>query len=641
MKTSIAFLPEPRRITPRDGAYVIPSEALIFLDVSQPQAVLFTAARFAQALQSQMNFYWQRSASHSLPPEQIGLTLRIDPQGVLRNPPAIAHREGYRLTVAPSGLCVEARDEAGLFYGVSTLIQIITQTGRTVPCLEIEDWPDFPARGVMLDISRDKIPEMKTLLDLVDRLAGWKINQLQLYTEHTFEYRNHKDVWAEASPYSAEEILQLDAYCRQHCIELVPNQNSFGHMERWLKHQRYAPLAEKHGEITVPWGVRQGPYGLAPANKGSLELVKSLYDELLPNFSSKLFNIGCDETFDLGQGQSMELVKSKGIGRVYLDYLLAIYADVTARGYTMQFWGDIIVQHPELVPELPRDAIGLLWGYEANHPFEQHAAQFEAAGIPFYVCPGTSSWNSICGRTENALGNLRSAAEAGLNHGAIGYLNTDWGDNGHWQQLSISYLGFAAGAAYSWCYETNRDIDLPRVLSLFAFDDRSETMGQILYDLGALPRQIGVEVFNATPFHRLLQTPLEKFPSFREARPEILNEALRCIDAAIQPFAQERMARMDADIVRREFLFTARLLRHACYRGYLALEDDPQKITTISQQMSTDIKEIIDEYRGLWLARNRPGGLKDSVVRLEKMQAEYYARFLTRFLENKEPGTPA
>src|SRR6185369_4793545 len=96
----------------------------------------------------------------------------------------------------------------------------------------------------MLDISRDKVPTMKTLYELVDLLASWKINQLQLYTEHTFAYRNHEDVWKKASPMTAEEIRDLDEYCAERFIDLVPNQNSFGHMERWFEHPEYLQLAE-------------------------------------------------------------------------------------------------------------------------------------------------------------------------------------------------------------------------------------------------------------------------------------------------------------------------------------------------------------------------------------------------------------
>src|SRR6185503_10825958 len=198
-----------------------------------------------------------------------------------------------------------------------------------------------------------------------------------------------------------------------------------------------------------------------------------LYEELLPNFTSQYFNVNCDETFDLGQGRSKEMCEEQGQGRVYLDFLMEIYRLVKARGRTMQYWGDIIGHYPDLVPELPKDAIALEWGYEADHDFPEKARMFGQAGVPFYVCPGTSSWCSVAGRTDNAIGNIRSAVENCLKNGAVGILNTDWGDGGHWQQLPTSYLGFAYGAALGWAFERNVDIDLPAVLSAFAFQDKA------------------------------------------------------------------------------------------------------------------------------------------------------------------------
>jgi N-acetyl-beta-hexosaminidase len=123
-----------------------------------------------------------------------------------------------------------------------------------MPCLSIIDYPDFQSRGVMLDISRDKVPTLQTLCELTDRLASWKINQLQLYTEHTFAYRNHPEPWENSSPFTGEDIIILDEYCKQRYIELVPNQNSFGHMHRWLKLPRYKPLAECPDGYDFPWG---------------------------------------------------------------------------------------------------------------------------------------------------------------------------------------------------------------------------------------------------------------------------------------------------------------------------------------------------------------------------------------------------
>ena len=137
--------------------------------------------------------------------------------------------------------------------------------------------------------------------------------------------------------------------------------------------------------------------------------------ELLPHFTSRLFNVGCDETFDLGQGKSKASVERQGARRrVYLDFLLKIHALVQSHGRTMMFWGDIIMHQPELIAELPKDIIAMEWGYEATIPFDKDGALFAKAGVPFYVCPGTSSWCTIAGRTDNCLANLRNAAENGL-----------------------------------------------------------------------------------------------------------------------------------------------------------------------------------------------------------------------------------
>ena len=253
-----------------------------------------------------------------------------------------------------------------------------------------------------------------------------------------------------------------------------------------------------------------GGFSLCPADPGSLDLVRGLFDELLPHFTSGMFNVGCDETWDLGQGRSAEVCRTLGRGRVYLDFLLKIHREVHARGRTMQYWGDIIIQHPELIDELPRDAIALEWGYEADHPFDAHGEKFAAAGIPFYVCPGTGSWRTLAGRTSSVLGNLRNAAENGLKHGAVGYLNTDWGDEGHWQPLPVSYLGFAYGAAVSWACDAARDLDLAPALSRYAFGDPTGTLGGVALELGNLYQETGVALFNATVFFQVLHLPAQR-----------------------------------------------------------------------------------------------------------------------------------
>lgn len=613
MPHNLLLLPAPRQLNVLNDSLDLPDDRLIVLDAPNPQTLYFSAKRVQAALKLYAGVTWPIVAGTAVPTERVGLTLSVVSGGV-------AHPQGYQFSVTDSGIFIVAGTAAGAFYGSLTLSQILRQRGRSLPQLRINDWPDFPHRGVMLDISRDKVPTMKTLYNLVEKLAEWKINQLQLYTEHTFAYQNHPEVWAEASPLAGEEILALDAFCRERFIELVPNQNTFGHMRRWLTHERYRHLAECPDGCDTPWGYFDEPFTLNPEDPDSLNLVRGLLDELLPHFSSRQVNVGCDETVDLGQGRSAKAVAARGKGQVYLNYLLKLYRDIKARGRTMQFWGDIVMEHPELVPQLPRDAIALEWGYEAEHPFDENGARYAAAGIPFYVCPGTSSWNTIAGRAENALQNLRNAAQNGLKHGAVGYLITDWGDKGHWQPLPVSYLGFACGAALGWAYQANLEQDVAQLTGFYAFDDPTGKMGQLAYRLGNAYLRADWPAPNNSVLFSILQEEAEITAKRQGPTTEKLQETLDYLDSLSTEFADARANTPDADLIQREFIWGSDTLRHACRRGMWAMsgQDAAQKAA-----LAADAERLIAEYRSLWLARNRQGGLKDSLALLEKMRQTY------------------
>lgn len=612
MTTSLILLPEPKQLELTGNDFVLPVDGLIWIENGQPADVMRSSARFEALLWKQLGFNWE-TVTGKTPEDQVKLSYRIDPG-------AVKQMQGYQLSIREHGVTIVGHDGSGLFYGTTTLLQIIQQFGAQIPCLEIVDWPDFPARGVMLDISRDKVYRMETLYELVDRLASWKMNQLQLYTEHTFAYRFHPEVWKDASPMTGEEILYLDQYCRDRYVELVANQNSFGHLTRWLKLPEYEQLAEISGKFAVPWGEMEGPFSLSPALPESFAFIQSLYDELIPHFSSHMVNVGCDETFDVGVGKSKALCEERGSGRVYLDFLLKIYHDLKRRGKTMQFWGDIIIQHPELVPELPDDVIALEWGYEASHPFDEHGEQFAASKIPFYVCPGTSAWNTIAGRTTNCIENIRNAAKNGMKHGAIGLLNTDWGDNGHWQVYPVNFLGLAVGAAYSWAAERADQVQIIDALSRFAFDDPTGSMGRIAYELGDLYKCAGFEPANASALFGLMQMPLESIRQHPLLNAESLFDCVKKIDEIMEGLAEERMAREDAAMIRDEFNLTAMMLKHACWRGLMAVKNPaaPERAA-----MLDDLRTIIVAYRAIWMKRNRPGGLADSLARLETLLKEY------------------
>jgi hypothetical protein len=613
----LILLPKPRSVIARSGAYGLTGGSKITCH-GDTESLFPIARRLQQALRENQEVGWTlRAGDPGLYGSRGGARITLAPD---RGIPV----QGYRLRIADEGIDLVAGDAAGAFYGVATLVQMLRQCEGALPAGEIEDSPDFPVRGVMLDISRSKVPTMKTLYGMVEMFSGWKINHLELYTEHTFAYENHREVWAQASPMTGEDILRLDAYCRERFIDLVPNQNSFGHMHHWLELPRYNHLAECPDGFKLNMGGRtrsMPPFSLNPTDGRSVELMGELFAELLPHFSSGKFNVGCDETWDVGRGRSARAVEEKGAGRVYLDYVLEIHELVKRHRRTMHYWGDIIIQHPELVPELPKDAVVLEWGYEADHPFEQHGAEFANSGIPFFVCPGTSSWNTIAGRTSNCLGNIRNATENGLRHGASGVLNTDWGDNYHPQYLPVSYLGFAAGAALSWCHETNRDDDFIAALDLHAFRDRARVMGKLSHDLGNAHEKAGPAPHNSTIlFHLLTQAPDNPLPD--GVTVESLREAGEHINAIMGPLDSARMDREDAGIISDEYANAARMMLHACERARAILEGTISS-TDKRDELALEMRTILGEHRRLWCARNRVGGLQDSESVFEERLLEY------------------
>ena len=456
----------------------------------------------------------------------------------------------------------------------------------------------FAVRSYMLDISRDKVPSMGTLKQLVEILEKFNYNQLQLYTEHTFAYSKHEAVWKDASPMTAQEVRELDLFCAMHGIDLVPNQNSFGHLERWLVKPEYNHLAElPHGGAPLPWGgFKKDPTTLCPTDPASLEFLAGLYDELLPNFESRLFNIGCDETFDLlGEGRSAAAVKEKGVGRVYLDFLLKVADLVRKRGKRPMFWGDVILRHPELVPELPKDLIALDWGYEGNHPFMDEAAKFAAAGLDFYVCPGTSSWNSLAGRVENMRENMIAAERAGHLHGAKGFMVTDWGDGGHWQPLAASLPGLILGGNLAYSGASAAKMDLEDALNAVM----GVPLGGTLLRLGTLYLRGGALRANASELFRILANDrgYSRHPGLTD---HILTEI-----SAIAEGCRHDAARFAGgaypNVWAQEIVYMANLVDAACNR-----RDEKR------------LRFLREEHGRVWRLRNREGGRADSLAKLPR-----------------------
>ena len=565
--------------------------------------------------------------------------------------------EGFVLEITQDAVRIRHRDDAGLRYARLALQQIRTlsaapgarpdsQGGGRLPRLRIEDWPDFPVRGYMLDVSRDRVPTRESLERLVGQLALMRFNHLELYTEHTFAYTGHDLVWQAASPITPDDVRWLDALCAANGITLCANQNTFGHMARWLQHEPYRERAETPDGFTTRHGIQLSAATLAPTRENA-EFAVGLCRELLSHHSHPTINIGCDETFELGRGRSADAVAARGKSRVFVEHLSRLIEPLNAEGHPVLFWGDMLRSHPELVRELPKgDNTALAWHYEAPNEnaslpdsvravltemgidmseeqmrgFSGHVGAFEESGMPFWVCPGTSTWNTLIGRLPNARGNLLDAAETGLASGARGYLITDWGDNGHMQPPSISLAPLAYGAAVSWCAAKNRDLDPTAFLDRFVFDDSTGTIASVLARLGEIGEGTGKRAMNGSPlFTDLVGTGL--LGSMGDPTPDGVTAVIEELDACRRALEQARPACPDGTDVVRELRQAARLARHGAFRIARAAGFD----RPADPELARDLAEAIEEQRACWLLRSRPGGLDDSVARLEKAASDYTA----------------
>ena len=526
------------------------------------------------------------------------------------------HPESYSLTIDKNGITISFREPAGLRAATATFRQLLREYRRRLPCLQIRDWPDFPRRGVMLDISRGRVPKIETLLDLAERLSDLKINELQLYTEHTFAYKKYKRIWQSWGALTGEDLRRLDTRCRELGIDLVPNQNSFGHLRYFLAD----PHLKKLGEISRPYEAEtkdflRRPTTLAPNHPGTLPFLRGLYNELLPNFSSRIFNIGADETWDLGKGQSKKLCDTKGKGRVYLDFLKKLHGEIKGRKKQMMFWGDIILKYPALIRELPRDIIALNWGYEADHPFARETTQFAKAKIPFYVCPGTSTWQTLIGKHDNAFANLHAAARAGKKSGALGYLITDWGDGGHPQPLAVSWPLLAAGAGLAWNAKALDDKALLAVLSRDVYEDPSGKVAAAAHNLGFAHLKLGVKAPNETPLGTVIAAPK---PEDRELfcrnglkwfakipRQKIL-AALTVIEKQRAVLSGAKPASSSGKILLYELDIAARLAEQSCHYmlwQQAVIAGKKSQAAHLARQTISELKNIEKDFKIIWPLR--------------------------------------
>jgi hexosaminidase len=594
------LLPAPRQMRSRAGSFRLRKGTPIVLSSGSDDSDFQSACALRAAIESETSVRLPVETHARL--SDLGTRIELARSGEVG--------EGYQIRVRADRIAVRGEGRAGLRYGAETLAQLLRPRSKAIIACDINDAPDLEWRGLLLDISRGKVPKLETLKMVVDLMVALKLNLLMLYTEHVFRFRRHPLIGRGASPMEAWELRELDAYARARHVELVPTLQSLGHMHHILKIRRYRHLAESDRK-----------WSISPALEASYDLLSDLYSEYLPNFSSSWFNANCDEPVDLGKGLSKSIAARKGRGSVYLGHLERVRALAKKFGKRTMVWGDVVIEHPEEIPRLSRELTLLDWWYEADHDFDR-VKVFAENNIPFMVCSGTSSWNALFPRIDNALANIAGHAAAGKRYGALGLINTDWGDGGHGNLFGNSLYPIAWGAQLAW---SDRRIDVAsfdRAFGRRVFGDPTGTVGAIFRSLGREHRT-GFAHFNHSPLKSLYYDDLLEAKFTMKVRRRVLAATLRRLRRIAARFAA-REQRFDGRPQAREelrFAMDASILAaRKGLRGHRFVEWLEGRLSlgassrrSLSRELRTLAKEqslLEKRLQKLWLARNRPSNFE-------------------------------
>src|SRR5579872_6594697 len=305
------------------------------------------------------------------------------------------------------------------------------------PAVAIRDWPAMKWRGVSIDISRGPIPTLKFMENQIRVLAGFKLNMYALYMEDVFTVPGN-GIFAPPDALTPDEIRELVSYAQKYYVTVVPELETYGHLHNVLRYDVYSQLAEvPHGSV------------LTPTQPGSYDLLGKMIAAMAPIFKGPFFHIGADETFELGRGQTKDLIAQKGLGQVYLDHIAKL--DEMLKPYHKQtmFWADIAEHFPQLLPTLPKDIIAVIWTYGNADSYDARLQPFRAAGLPIFVSPGISNWWCVYPEFDGAYLNIRNLTRDGQKFGALGMLNTEWKDWGE-ELGGMDWPGLVFGAACAW-----------------------------------------------------------------------------------------------------------------------------------------------------------------------------------------------
>jgi hexosaminidase len=629
------ILPAPRELSETSGRFPLRSAQICFAATPSTED-LFAAHELASA--------FAEKAGVTLPVVESGCAgasirfHRIASDQPLAGPgesPGPESREAYSIAVTPSTVRIESRSSAGLFYAVQTLRQMVEPgAGPALPEATVRDWPAVAYRGVMMDVSHTQLPRLDELKRQIDFLAHWKLNQYYFYSEASIALDGYP-VLPPGAQFSKAQVREVIDYARQRHIDVIPNQELYGHLHDLFRMERYANLAP------IPYGGE-----LRPEDPRVARILADWIGQLSELFPSRFFHVGFDETWLL-EREAARLGKHPE--DLYLEQLQNVAALLEKHGKIPMAWADMMEKYPQIIPRLPKSLIAMPWHYRpiSDEQYQHFLMPFKQAGVPMMVLGTVLNYHYLVPNYSRSFQVDGLLLAAGVKYGATGFVNSEWTDNTQAALMRTARPALAHSSITAWQGTAPPQADFFRQYAAAVYPDgAAQKIADALEQLDRAVTRLdsaqggSLEVFWANPFspERLRQSRqhIEDLHQSRLAA----EKAEELLENVPEP--------VDAPTVH-AWLVGSRLLNFAALRYIYAdqivgfwkeLGDHPNKreVTKLigletagnyhsrAADMMDAIGALRDEYRTAWLEEYTPFRL---TVGLEKYDVEF--QFWWRF----------
>ena len=613
------ILPTPQQVKTTEGQFVWDENVVLTYDASDAE-ISQIVTMFRQDLDRISGKKVQFSRGVIKGKHFIEL-IKTDHLGISEN-----EDQAYRLTINRNFVRMEATTNTGLFYATQSLKQLyryafLQSKGNEIalPCATITDWPNFKIRAWQDDISRGPIVSMDYLKRLIPQMAECKLNAFSLYTEHTFKTQCHPDI-APTDAFTAEEIKELEEFCRPYHIQIIGNQQCFGHFEEILCNPFYSHLAD------TKWN-------LNPAKEETYQFLEDHLREVARAYKSPYFNINCDETESLGQGYAKAYVDSIGAEKVYYQHINRINRMLRPYRKRVMMWGDIADQHPEILDNLDDDIFLIAWSYVDKNDFDDFLKPYKESGRSFFVAPGVSLSERVWPKHYEFRKNISNLCRDGYKNGALGVINTCWDDFGE-SLINSALYGLALGAEMSWNAVSTDERNTETNFANHFFGSTSDTFINYLDSISEISKIDDIGKFSALTEHITPFYPSQITDSTKKANQLLFEklDRLELIEWATVGKIKKNRGMIDNaiySIMRMKWCTLRNIARCQLYKTY---NDPTEENVDFSQHMINGLlwhlHQLKKEYVKVWNIESRPYWLDvnlkkyDDIAR-ELQQLEY------------------